>query len=78
MITMDNTTDNVTYTFLSVVTLLKQGKELQPLFIQKIKQTTSASTMFLRKLRLSPEAGLEVLSRNKDRYINFWYVRDGR
>jgi hypothetical protein len=34
--------------------------------------------MFLRKLRLSPEARLEVLTRNKDRYINFWYVRDGR
>jgi hypothetical protein len=41
---MDNTTDTVTYTFLSVVTLLKQGVGLQQLFIQKNKQTTSSST----------------------------------
>lgn len=44
MFTMDNTTDTVIYTFLSVVTLLKQGEELQQLFIQKIMQTTSLST----------------------------------
>jgi hypothetical protein len=44
MFTMDNTTDTVTYTFLSVVTLLKQGVGLQQLFIQKNKQTTSSST----------------------------------
>jgi hypothetical protein len=68
---MDNTTDNVIYTFLSVVTLLKSGELLQQLFIQRIKQTTSSSTLtnLLKKLRLSPEAGLEVLTRNEDRYI---------
>jgi hypothetical protein len=44
MFTMDNTTDTITYTFLSVVTLLKQGVGLQQLFIQKNKQTTSSST----------------------------------
>ena len=44
MFTMDNTTDTVIYTFLSVVTLLKQGVGLQQLFIQKIMQTTSSST----------------------------------
>ena len=41
---MDNTTDTAIYTFLSVVTLLKQGVGLQQLFIQKIMQTTSSST----------------------------------
>ena len=44
MFTKDNTTDTVIYTFLSVVTLLKQGEELQQLFIEKNKQTTSSST----------------------------------
>jgi hypothetical protein len=44
---------------------------LQQLFIQKIKQTTtsSTSTNVLKKLRLSSEADLEVLTRIKDRYI---------
>jgi hypothetical protein len=44
---------------------------LQQLFIQKIKQTTtsSTSTNVLKKLRLSSEADLEVLTRIKDTYI---------
>ena len=68
---MDNTTDDVINTFLSVVNLLKQEVGLQQLFIQKIKQTTtsSTSTNVLKKLRLSSEADLEVLTRIKDRYI---------
>jgi hypothetical protein len=41
---MDNTTDTVIYTFLSVVTLLKQGVGLQQMFIEKNKQTTASST----------------------------------
>jgi hypothetical protein len=68
---MDNTTDSVIYTFLSLVNLLKQGEGLQQMFIERIKQTTSSSTStkLLKKLRRSPEAGLEVLTRNEDRYI---------
>jgi hypothetical protein len=80
MLTMDNTTDSVIYTFLSIVNLLKQGVGLQQLFIEKNKQTTSSSTStkIVKKLRHSSEEGLEVLTRIEDMYSNFWYVCEGK